>query len=147
MATKINYSEHLIGSSSNLQQADLAEIIAEIKATNMFLTEDNVGKQRLSIESGNLKDENGQPMRLVIALGASVVLTEEEPLPRIKELINNYTIYTSTKDKSGKTITNDEGKVIRWFSFGKPTTDLEKAPKVSVADLMAEIKAASKSKA
>lgn len=143
---KINFQEHLIGSGGSLETVELSQIFTEIKAVNLYLTEDSNGKQRLSIES-SLKDEEGKNLRLVIAVGPSVKLTEDDPTERIKELVNNYQIYTSTKDRNGKTITNDEGKVVRWFSFGKKSENLDTAVKVSVADLMASMKSPAKAKA
>ena len=145
MAT-INYKEHLIGSGGSLETAELAEILKEIKGINFFLTEDSKGKERLSIES-SITDDDGKPLRLVIAVGPSVQLTEDEPIERIKELVNNYSIYTSTKGRNGEVLTREDGSVVRWFSFGKKTEDLESVVKVSVKDLMASMKAASGAKA
>ena len=143
---KINFQEHLIGQGGSLETVELSQIFTEIKAVNLYLTEDSNGKQRLSVES-SLKDQEGKNLRLVIAVGPSVQLTEDDPTERIKELVNNYQIYTSTKGRNGETLTREDGSVVRWFSFGKKAENLDTAVKVSVADLMASMKAATGAKA
>lgn len=135
---KIDFKQHLIGSSS-LQTVDIVDIMREIEATNFYLTTDSEGKKRLSIESKQTGSD-GKPLRLVIAVGASVTLTEDTAIGQIRELVDNYDIYTSDRGRNGELLTREDGSVVRWFAFGKKVDSLSSVEKISAAELFASMK-------
>lgn len=101
----------------SLETVDIIDIIKYLKAKNFRLVKDSTGVERLHV----LKNADEY---ISIKVGNKVTLNEEEPKDRIKELIDDYTIYTGESENGV------------WLTFGPEPGEGQEAVIVPIAEIL-----------
>lgn len=99
-----------------LETIDVVDAIKFLKAINFRLVKNNEGTEYLHIVN---KDDEYISMKV----GNKVSLMKDEPAERIKELVNDYIIYTGEGDNGP------------WFTFG-PEPQGRETVTVSIASVL-----------